>query len=410
MMIARRRARATRALRTVDRLARGQGKLPLLPGEPANEIDRSLDKLLVLPEGVSEKTFCDDDLRGFGVRIGVPAARKSFVVQYKVGRQESPPRLGPRGGSRPRQGARLRPRHLGQGPIRPGPRGRAASGAAQGRETAFGALLPRYIERQAGRLKPRSLVEARRHLEAHAKPLHGLAVESIDRRTLAILLGKIAESSGPFAANRVRASLSAFFMWLMREGITETNLVLATNKAVEAPPRDRVISDAELAQIWNALDDGPYSAIVRLLMLTGARREEIGGLNGPRSTSTAPLIVLPGARTKTGRVHRIPLVPIALATITAQPRRMNADGTPRDSIFGRGDRSWKNWSASKDELDARIDPPIPGWRLHDFRRSLSTALHERFDVQPHVVESASRPRGRASVGNCGRLQQGRLSR
>ena len=255
-------------------------------------------------------------------------------------------------------------------------------------ETAFGALLPRFMARQAGRLKPRSLVEVTRHLQMHAKPLHGLAVKSIDRRTLAVLLGKIAAQSGPFAANRVRASLSGFFMWLMREGITENNLVLATNKAVEAPPRDRVISDAELAQIWNALDDGPYSAIVKLLMLTGARREEIAGLKWPEVDFDRALIVLPGARTKNRRVHRIPLVPIALAVLEAQPRRINPDGTPQDSVFGRGDRSWKNWSASKDELNARIDPPIPGWRLHDFRRSLSTALYGRFDVQPHVIESA----------------------
>ena len=343
-------------------------------------------RALVLPPSVSEKTYFCDTLPGFGLRLRASGA-KSLVVQYKIGRKNRRLVLGPAESldlGKARASARdiLAKVRLGQDP--------AGARLAERRkaETAFGALLPRYIERKAGRLKPRSLVEARRHLEAHAKPLHGLAVESIDRRTLAILLGKIAENSGPFAANRVRASLSGFFMWLMREGITENNLVLATNKAVEAPPRDRVISDAELAQIWNALDDGPYSTIVKLLMLTGARREEIGGLKWSEIDFDRALIVLPGARTKTGRVHRIPLVPIALATITAQPRRMNADGTPRDSIFGRGDRSWKNWSASKDELNARIDPPIPGWRLHDFRRSLSTALYGRFDVQPHVIESA----------------------
>ena len=188
----------------------------------------------------------------------------------------------------------------------------------------FAALLPRFLERQAGRLKPRSLVETRRHLEAHAKPLHGLAVEKIDRRAVAILIGKIAAQSGPFAANRVRASLSAYFAWLAREGITESSPTTFTNKAVEAAPRSRVLSDAELAQIWRALDDGPYSAIVRLLMMTGARREEIGGLRWSEINFDEAVIVLPPARTKGGREHRIPLVPVALAILEAQPRRFTS--------------------------------------------------------------------------------------
>jgi integrase len=150
----------------------------------------------------------------------------------------------------------------------------------------FAALLPRFLDRQRGRLKPRSFVETHRHLTAHAKPLHGLAVEKIDRRAIAILIGKIAGQSGPFAANRVRASLSTYFTWLAREGIIGSSPTTFTNKAVESAPRDLVLSDDELASIWRAPDDSPYSAIVRLLMLTGARREEIGGLCWSGSTST----------------------------------------------------------------------------------------------------------------------------
>ena len=176
--------------------------------------------------------------------------------------------------------------------------------------SAFGALLPRYLDRQRSRLKPRSLVETERHLAVHAKPLHGLAVEAIDRRTIAVLLGGIAEKSGPFAANRTRASLSGFFSWLIREGIVEANPVLATNEAIEGPPRTRVVTDDELAAIWNATENSdPYGAIVRLLVLTGCRREEIAALRWSEVDFDKALVTLPGERTKNRREHLIPLAP-----------------------------------------------------------------------------------------------------
>jgi hypothetical protein len=83
----------------------------------------------------------------------------------------------------------------------------------------FGALLPRYLVRQRARLKPRTLQETERHLQVHARPLHSRAVHAMDRRAVAALLTEIAETSGPVAANRVRASLSAYCNWLLREGL-----------------------------------------------------------------------------------------------------------------------------------------------------------------------------------------------
>ena len=78
------------------------------------------------------------------------------------------------------------------------------------------------------------------------------------------------------------------------------------------------------------------------------------------------------------------------AILAAQPHRIEPDGMSRDLIFGFGSKGWQDWSGSKADLDACIAAARKGgafeWRLHDFRRSLSTALHERFGVPPHVVE------------------------
>ena len=181
--------------------------------------------------------------------------------------------------------------------------------------------------------------------------------------------------------------MSAFCTWAAKEGLIDSNPVSFTNKAVEKGSRQRVLTDVELATIWRAVTDGHYGAIIRLLMLTGARRDEIASLRWNEIDLEAATITLGPARTKNRREHVIPLSPPVLAILGAQPRQ----GT-RGHVFGRGvDRGFQDWSGSKADLDARIATARKGraldWTPHDFRRSLSTALHERFAVLPHVVEA-----------------------
>jgi integrase len=157
----------------------------------------------------------------------------------------------------------------------------------------FGAAINRFLARQKGRLKPRSYKEVARHLEKHSKRLHGLAMAKIDRRTIASLLTDIAEKNGATAADRVRASVSAFFTWASKEGLADANPVSGTNKAAQDTPRDRVLDDDELREIWSALPSNDYGPIVKLLMLTGQRREEIGGLRWSETDLDKALITLP---------------------------------------------------------------------------------------------------------------------
>ena len=249
--------------------------------------------------------------------------------------------------------------------------------------------MPRFLERQRTRLKPRSYVETERHLKVHVKVLHGSPIEAVTRRAIAGRLAEIEKHNGPTARNRVRASLSAYFTWAAKEGYVDANPVAFTNKA-EEKARERVLSDEELRAIWLAAGDDQFGTIVKLLMLTGARRSEIGGLTWGEVSPTLPLITLPPTRTKNGREHFVPLSEPALAILRTQPRRAMGDGTPREYIFGNiVGCGYQNWSRGKVDLDARIEAShgrALEFRLHDFRRSVSTALHDRFGVSPHVVE------------------------
>ena len=91
---------------------------------------------------------------------------------------------------------------------------------------------------------------------------------------------------------------------------------------IEAPgresSRERVLTDTELAAVWQASTDWPFGAIVRLLILTGARREEIGQLTWDEVQGDT--IHLEGSRTKNGKAHLIPLSPPALELLGSAPR------------------------------------------------------------------------------------------
>jgi integrase len=258
---------------------------------------------------------------------------------------------------------------------------------------SFGHEVSRYLERKRSMMKPRAFEEVERHLTNHAAPLHRLRLAEIDRRTIAARLGEIETASGPVARNRVRSSLSAFFSWCVTEGLLDANPVQGTAKLDEGGSRERTLTQAELAELWSVLRAEPnaqFADIVRLLLLTGQRREEIGSLRWSEIDLERSLIVLPTERTKNRRQHEIPLSHQAKAIIQRQHKRKG-----RDFIFGFGELGFSGWSDCKARLDAllaarrktnRKAKAMPAFRLHDLRRTCATGMAE-LGVQPHIIEA-----------------------
>jgi integrase len=364
---------------------------------------------LTLPPGVTDKVFFDADLPGFGLRVRASGSH-SWMVQYAIAGKTRRIVLGLASALDASQARATAKTLLAQVRLGRDPAAEKEQARARLAET-FAALLPRFLARQRARLKPRSYQETERHLQMHAKALHGRPIEAVDRRAIAGLLAGIAETRGPAASNRVRASLSAYLTWCAREGYVDANPVSFTNQAVEKGARTRVLSDDELRTIWVALDDDQYGAILKLLMLTAARRTEISDLTWAEVDFDAATITLPPERTKNGREHIIPLSEPARVILAAQPRRVNADGSERNQVFGLRSRKGglQDWSSRKPRLDARITAARDGkpldWTLHDFRRSISTALHERFGVLPHVVEAILGHVGGHKAGVAGTYNQ-----
>jgi integrase len=173
----------------------------------------------------------------------------------------------------------------------------------------------------------------------------------------------------------------------MGQGLAEANPLIGIAKFSEQP-RERVLSDSELRLVWNAAGDDHFGAIIKLLMLTGQRADEIASLRW--SEIGDDVITLPSERTKNHRAHVVPLTGLTLDILRAQPRRANDDGVLRDLVFGVGQRGFSGWSRSKARLDERIaeenGKPLPGWRVHDLRRSVATGM-AAFGIQPHIIEA-----------------------
>jgi len=263
----------------------------------------------------------------------------------------------------------------------------------------FGAEIERYLERKRTALKPRSFVETGRYLRTYAKPLHKLTLGEIDRKSVAVLLGQVETNSGAITRNRMRAALSTFFAWAITEGLIETNPVQGTAKADEGNGRERVLAQDELRALCAALGDGNFADIVRLLLLTGARRSEIGMLRWPEVDLAKRQIILPAHRVKNGREHCIPLSTQALAIVARQPRRNSTE-------FVFSDRGFQDWDRCKQVLDQRVG--IAAWRIHDLRRTCATCMGD-LGVLPHVIEQTLNHVSGAKAGVAGVYNRSKMT-
>jgi integrase len=219
-------------------------------------------------------------------------------------------------------------------------------------------------------------------LKTVAKPLHKLPITAVTQEDIAALLKTVVKNSGDVSANRVRTTLSAFFAWLLGEGVRlpEGNPVSNTNVREEVP-RDRVLSEAELKIIWNACRDDDYGNVIKLLILTGQRRGEIAGLLWDEVNDDQ--LVLSAHRVKNKRAHVVPISAPAKAIIA----NVRIFGVGRKHVFGREDNGFQGWTLAKRGLEKRLARSVPDWTVHDIRRSVATHMAEKLGVQPHIIEA-----------------------
>ena len=163
-------------------------------------------------------------------------------------------------------------------------------------------------------------------------------------------------------------------------------------EAQEAP--DRVLTDLEIVRYWQAASmmEEPFGALLKILLLTGARLNEVARMSRLELSDDAATWSLPSARTKNRRAHLVPLPPLA-QDIIANVKQI--DGCP--FLFSTNGRTpVSGWSKIKKRMDGAMGAP-PSWRLHDLRRTCAIGM-AAIGVAPHIVEVCLNIRGSYARG------------
>jgi integrase len=263
---------------------------------------------------------------------------------------------------------------------------------------AFSDVLEDWLKRdQKGN---RSHDEVKRILHKEVVPSwKNLHITEITRRKVLDVVDAIADRGAVTLARRCHAHLHRLFRWAAGRGVIESSPMADLPKPGAEVKRDRVLSDEELAAAWHAAHEigWPMGPAIQLLILTAARRDEIGALQWREIDTVRHEIRLEKERTKNGEPHTIPLSALAQKLIEGLPRVERS----KFVFTTTGKTPISGWSRAKGKTDdlmlARLasekqDQAEDGtialkpWRIHDLRRTVATGM-ERLGISQQVVEA-----------------------
>ncbi|WP_159727589.1 site-specific integrase [Methylosinus sp. Ce-a6] len=232
-------------------------------------------------------------------------------------------------------------------------------------------------------------------------PWLGRRLGDITRADINALLDEIVDRPAPILANRTLAAFRRVCNWAIGRGIIETSPCDRVKAPVVEISRDRVLTDDELRLAWGAFESAgwPFGQIGKLLLLTGARRDEVGAMTWGEVDLAGKLWTLPKERAKNGAAHEIPLSDAAVAILKSLPKIEGGKGTPGYIFTTTGTTPVSGYSRAKNQFDAaileamqkvaanseKVTPP-ERWTLHDLRRTADTGM-AGLGIPPHVVEA-----------------------
>jgi integrase len=331
-------------------------------------------------DGKADVIYFDDDLAGFGLRLR--GKRKTWIAQYRSKGRTRRMKIGSVekiDAAAAREAAKEILANVVLGKDPQGDKAATRLGAAR----TFKSIAASFLDAKKAELRPASMRVTRLYLTgSYFKPLHPNTITDVTRADVAACLRTVSNRGRTVAAAQARSAVNTMFAWAMGEGLVDENPVIGTNKPKKSDPRERVLTDDELGAVWRACGDQDFGKIVKLLMLTGCRRLEIGGLRRREFDADTGTLTLPAERVKNKRKHVLPLPQLAIAIIQSLPEGVDDD---RDNYFGLRSRAgFTDWTAPKASLDDRLGRRVARWTIHDLRRSVATGM-ATLGIQPHVV-------------------------
>ncbi len=336
---------------------------------------------LTCPPGKKDRLVFDEVQAGLAVRVTAKGG-KSYLCQYTVNGVRRRVPLGSfeaisLAAAREAAAATMGEVAQSRDPAASRKEAAVAAKIKATRDTfTLGVLIQDWERLYLSGKRPRYAAEAVRAIRLGFENFLDIPATSIDRQMVVRALDTMTKARGPVMAARTVAYAKAAFQWSIKRGSLTSNPFMSLPVA-PTEKRDRVLSDDELLAIWNAADPSTgYGAIVRFLILSGQRREEVAGMTWAEVSPDLTTWTIPADRAKNGVAHVVPLSEAAKELLRSCCR----DG---ELVFpGRGG-VFNGWSACKVRLDATSG--VQGWRLHDLRRSVATGL-QRLGVRLEVTE------------------------
>jgi integrase len=325
-----------------------------------------------------------------------PTGVKSWAVRYRFGRRTRkltlPGRYPALSLAKAREAARTALTSIAdcQDPA-------AAKRVGTPADDTLAAYVALYRETHVNTLRSGTAANINRELERMQDAWPGRSLRSISKKDLVAIFDK-ALNRGPSAAVTTWKVAKAFFAWCEAREDDFPSPARSIRKPAKEKSRERVLDDAELKLTWEAADaaGGAAGALVKLLILSGARRNEVTEL--ARDEITTDSIELRGDRTKNGVPHTIPITTMIRSVLDTLP-------TTGKFLLNGTDRAFGDHSGAKE----RIVPDIRPWTFHDLRRSFASGL-QRLGVAPHIVELALNHRSGTFSGVAGIYQRHRYDK
>ena len=361
----------------------------------SQKLTDTIVKNLPCPDS-GNKVYYDADVRGFGCRVTAKGAR-AFILNYRTrtGRERRYT-IGKypawKTGSAREEAKELKKRvDRGEDPL--------ADVEADRDAKTVGDLCKRFDEEHLSKKRESTARDYRAMIEREIKPaLKHRKVSEIAFSDIDGLHRKITKRGAPYHANRVLSVLSKMFNLAIRWGWRADNPCKGVERNQEQK-RHRYLTGEELAELTKALskhEDQQAANIVRLLLLTGARRGEVLSAKWSDIDLEGGVWTKPGATTKQKTLHRVPLSAPArqlLADIrkAAETEAREKDEEVSEYVFpGRkGEhrveikRAWRELciaagivkaEKAKNAKGEEITVLTPTARVHDLRHTYASVL------------------------------------
>ncbi|MEK8093375.1 integrase arm-type DNA-binding domain-containing protein [Methylocystis sp. IM3] len=270
---------------------------------------------------------------------------------------------------------------------------KAAARAEERKESdAIERVVETFLERYARRnTREATWRETERLLRREiAEPWKGRGLCEITRADLHARLDEIADRA-PIVANRTLAAFRRLCGWAVERGIIGESPCEKVRAPAAEQSRDRVLSEDEIRVAWQAFEASgwPFGPLAKLLLLTGARRDEVGEMAWSEVDLAARSWTVPKERCKNGVTHEIPLSYAAVRILESLPRIAGSglvfttNGRTPVSGFSRFKAQVDRAMAAGTGQGTAIEP----WKIHDLRRTAASGM-AAIGIAPHIVESA----------------------